>query len=144
MKFYHFPVSPNSRRALAVACHLGIDMELITVQLPKGEHLKPGFVKLNPNHKIPTLVDDDFVLWESGAIMLYLAGKKPGNDLYPDDPRVQADIHRWLFWNAAHWNPACGIYVFEYLVRKFTDQGDPDQDELKKADEQFHRFAKVL
>ena len=144
MKLYHFPVSPNSRRVLAVAYHLGIKLELETVQLPKGEHLKPGFIKLNPNHKIPTLVDGDFVLWESSAIMLYLLNKKPGNTLYSSDPKTQADINRWLFWNIAHWGSACGIFIFEHLVKKFTNQGDADPAEIKKAEDLFHRFAQVL
>ncbi len=144
MKLYHFPPSPNSRRVLAVAYHLGIDLELEALQLPKGEHLKPGFVKLNPNHKIPTLVDGDFVLWESSAIMLYLLSKKPVSTLYSDDPHVQADINRWLFWNMSHWNTTCTLYIFEYLIKKFLKAGDPDPAELKKADELFHRFAQVL
>ena len=144
MKLYHFPISPNSRRVLAVAFHLEIDLELEALQLFKGDHLKPGFIKLNPNHKIPTLVDGDFVLWESSAIMLYLISKQPDNQLYSSEPEVQADINRWLFWNAAHWNPACGIYVTEYLIKKATNQGDPSPTELKRADEFFHRFAKVL
>ena len=144
MKLYHFPLSPNSRRVLAVAYHLGIEPELVTVQVPQGEHLKPDFVKLNPNHKIPTLVDNDFVLWESSAIMLYLISKKPGNSLYSDDPVTQADVNRWLFWNIAHWAPACGIFIYEYLVKKFLGQGDPDPAEIKKGEELFHRFANVL
>jgi glutathione S-transferase len=144
MKLYHFPPSPNSRRVLAVAYHLGIEPELETVQLPKGEHLKPAFIELNPNHKIPTLVDDDFVLWESSAIMLYLLSKKPDNLLYSDEPKTRADINRWLFWNIAHWAPACGVFIYEYLAKKILDQGDADPAEIKKGEEQFHRFAHVL
>lgn len=144
MKLYHFPVSPNSRRVLATACHLGIDLELQTLDLARGEHIKPGFVKLNPNHKVPTLVDDDFVLWESGAIMLYLVGQKPGNSLYASDGKGQADINRWLFWNTAHWNTTCGIYIYEHLVKKFLAIGAADTAELKKANELFHRYAAVL
>ena len=144
MKLYHFPPSPNSRRVLAVAYHLGFDPELIPVQIPQGEHLKPGFIKLNPNHKIPTLVDDDFILWESSAIMLYLISKKPGNSLYSNDAKIQADINRWLFWNIAHWAPACGIFIYEHLVKKFLNEGDADPAEIKKGEEQFHRFAQVL
>jgi glutathione S-transferase len=144
MKLYHFPPSPNSRRVLAVAYHLGIEPELETVRLHKGEHLKPSFVKLNPNHKIPTLVDDDFVLWESSAIMLYLLSKNPDNSLYSNDPKMQADINRWLFWNTAHWAPACGVFIFEYLAKKFLNQGNADPAELKKGEELFHRFARVL
>ncbi len=144
MKLYHFPPSPNSRRVLAVSYHLDIPLDLETVELPKGEHLKPEFVKLNPNHKIPTLVDGDFVLWESTAIMIYLLSKKPGSSLYSNDPGIQADINRWLFWNIAHWGSACGVFIFEHLVKKFTNQGGPDPGEIKKGEELFNRFAQVL
>ena len=145
MKLYHFPPSPNSRRVLAVAYHLGLDPELIELSLPKGEHMNPDFVALNPNHKIPVFVDDDgFTLWESTAIMQYLAKKESGHTLYSDDIKEQADINRWLHWNIAHWSPACGVYVFEYLVKNFLNLGDPDPDELKKGEELFFRFAKVL
>ena len=145
MKLYHFPPSPNSRRVLAVAYHLGLDPELIDVSLPKGEHMQPEFIALNPNHKIPTFIDDDgFTLWESTAIMQYLAKKESGHTLYPDDLKQQADTNRWLYWNIAHWSPACGIYVFEYLFKKLLKLGDPDPDELKKGDELFSRFADVL
>lgn len=144
MKLYHFPVSPNCRRVLAVAYHLGIDLELEEVDLPKGEHLQPSFIRLNPNHKVPTLVDGDFVLWESGAIMVYLASLKPGTSLWSSEPRVQADINRWLFWHAANWGPACSIFIYEHLVKKLTGQGPPDPAELGKGEEQFHRFATVL
>ena len=145
MKFYHFPPSPNSRRVLAVAYHLGLDPELINVSLPKGEQMKPDFVALNPNHKIPTFIDDDgFTLWESTAIMQYLANRESGHTLYSDDLKQRADINKWLAWNLSHWSPACGVYVFEYLVKNFLNLGDPDPDELKKGDELFLRFAEVL
>ena len=144
MKLYHFPASPNSRRVLAVAYHLGIELDLEEVNLVKGEHLRPAFVKLNPNHKIPTLVDGDFVLWESAAIMLYLVSKKHGSTLWSENPRVQADINRWLFWNVANWAPACGIFIFEHLVKKFTNQGPPDPHEIERGEGLFHRFAAVL
>ncbi|MGH8581140.1 MAG: glutathione S-transferase family protein [Gammaproteobacteria bacterium] len=65
MKLYHCPPTPNSRR-LALAYHLGIS-ELETVNLFKGQQMHSEFVKLNPNHMIPTLLDGDFVLWESTA-----------------------------------------------------------------------------
>lgn len=144
MKLYHFPPSPNSRRVLAVAYHLGIELELENIALPKGEQMNPPFVELNPNHKIPTLVDEDFVLWESTAIMQYLARKKPDHALWPDEPRIQADINRWLCWNIAHWSPACGIFVYEYIVKQFMNRGDPDPLELGKGEGQFHLFAEVL
>lgn len=144
MKLYHFPPSPNSRRVLATVYHLQLNVELETVNLMEGEHLTRDYLRLNPNHMIPTLVDGDFVLWESTPIMQYLCSKTI-NGLWPAEPRPQADVSRWLFWNVAHWNSTCGIYIYEYLVKKMMGHGDePDAGELAKADERFRRFAAVL
>lgn len=144
MKLYHFPPSPNSRVVLAVAYHLDIPLELEALNLFKGEQMRPEFVQLNPNHMIPTLVDGDFVLWESSAIIQYLACKRPGNTLWPTDPRHQADISRWLCWRLAHWGAACGILIYERLVKPNIGLGEPDGAEIAKGEERFHRFAKVL
>jgi len=144
MKLYHFPPSPNSRVVIALAYHLGISLELETVNLFKGQQMHSEFVKLNPNHMIPTLIDGDFVLWESTAIMQYLAATHPGNTLWPIDVRVQADINRWMSWRLAHWGAACGIFIFERLVKPNIGLGDADSAEIAKGEERFHRFAKVL
>jgi glutathione S-transferase len=144
MKLYQFPVSPNSRRALAVIYELGLDCDLETLDLAAGQQMQPDFVRLNPNHMIPTLVDGDFVLWESNAIMQYLCAKRPGTPLWPEDPRVRADISRWQCWGLAHFGNACGTYIYERLVKKLLNLGGPDPSEIAKGDERFHRFAKVL
>ena len=83
MKLYHFPISPNSRRVVAVLHHLQLPCELQTLDLGKGEQLQADFLKLNPNHMIPTLIDEAFSLWESNAIMQYLSSKVPNNTLWP-------------------------------------------------------------
>lgn len=144
MQLYVFPPSPNSLRCQAVANQLGIELELIPLDLGSGAQNSPEFLALNPNHKIPTLVDGDFSLWESGAIMAYLAEKKPGNALTPADPQGRAKVAQWVYWNGAHWGPACGIFVFEHLVKKIFNMGDPDPAQLKKGAEDFARFATVL
>ncbi|MEE9158156.1 MAG: glutathione S-transferase family protein, partial [Gammaproteobacteria bacterium] len=144
MKVYHFPPSPNSRRVLAVIYHLGLEAELELVDLPKGEQMREAFLRLNPNHMIPVLEDGDFVLWESNAIMQYLTSKRPGNALWPSDPKVQANISRWQCWQLGHWGAACGILIYERLVKKMFDLGPPDPAEIAKAEERFHRFADVL
>ena len=143
MKLYHFPPSPNSRRVLATIHELGLDVELVTLNLARGEQLQRDYLRLNPNHMIPTLVDDDFVLWESVPIMQYLCSKTD-NSLWPQEPRAQADVSRWLCWNLAHWNTACGIFIYERLVKKMLDVGEPDNDELAKGEERIKRFAAVL
>lgn len=148
MQLYRFPPSPNSLRCQAVANDLGIELDLITVKLPEGEQLREEFVRLNPNHKIPTLVHGDFVLWESTAIIQYLAALAAENSgtqkLVPASIRDQARMQQWLAWNLAHWAPALGTLVFEHLVKAITGGGAADPGEVAVAEENFHRFAAVL
>ena len=61
----------------------------------------PEYLKLNPNRLIPTLDDDGFVLWESGAILCYLAARYGQGTLYPRDPRGQGEAYRWVFWQTS-------------------------------------------
>lgn len=77
MKLYVFPPSPRAMKAIALAEHLQIEHETRIVDLTKGEQMKPDFTALNPNQRMPVLEDDGFVLWESNAILQYLAMKNP-------------------------------------------------------------------
>src|SRR5690349_3867301 len=95
MRLYYSPFSPNARRALMTATHLGVPVERLLVDLRKGEQKRPEYLKLNPNGKVPTLDDDGFVLWESRSIMMYLCDKTPGQTLYPSELRARADVNRW-------------------------------------------------
>lgn len=144
MKLYAFPPSPNVRKVQAVAQQLGIELEMQVVNLPEGEHRKPEFLKVNPNGMIPTLQDGDFILWESNAIMQYLAGKKPGNALWPSDERARADVTRWQFWDVAHWGPTCVTFIWQNMVKKLLNLGDPDPAALKEGAEKMERFGGVL
>jgi len=144
MKIYAFPPSPNSRKVLAAAKHLGLDIEVEVVNLIEGEQLKPEFVTLNPNHKTPTLVDGGFVLWESNAIMQYLAAISRPNSLCPADPRTQADISRWQCWQLAHWGPACGTLIFEYVLKSMLNLGDPDMQAVARAQKELETLGAVL
>jgi glutathione S-transferase len=144
MQLYVFPPSPNSLCCQATANQGGIELELIPVDLPGGGHMTPEFIKINPNHKIPTLVDGDFSLWESGAIMLYLAQQAPASKQIPDDPKEKAQMAQWLFWKTAHFGPACGIFTFENIVKGMFGMGDADPAQLEKGNEEFSRYASVL
>ena len=84
MKLYGFPPSPNTWKVRAVAAHLGLTFELEFVDLTKGQSHTPAYLALNPTGRTPVLVDGDFKLWESTAIMQYLASQTP-NRLWPDD-----------------------------------------------------------
>lgn len=144
LNLYVFPPSPRAFKVIALAAHLGIDYEKRIVDLTKGEQRRPEFAKLNPNQRMPVLEEDGFVLWESNAILQYLADKKPASGLLPADPRGRADVTRWQCWDLANWDPACAIMIFERLVKKLLHIGDPDPVEIARGEERFHRVAAVL
>jgi glutathione S-transferase len=144
MKLYGFPPSPNTWKVRAVAAQLGIKLELQIVDLSKGEQRTPAYLALNPTGRTPTLVDGDFTLWESTAIMQYLASRSE-NLLWPNDARVRADITRWQCWQLGHFGAdSCVPLVFQRLVKKILNIGPPDASVVEKAIEAFKRDAGVL
>ena len=144
MRLYHHPLSSNSRRAALAAAHLGLPAELIKIDLERGEQRSPQFLALNPNGMVPVLEDNGFVLTESHAIMLYLADKAPGHAAYPEDARSRADINRWVFWNAQHFQPTVSIFVWENLVKGMIGQGPADPAQIRRGEELLERYAPVL
>ena len=144
MRLYQHPMSANARAATMAALHLKAPVELVFVDLQKGEQHLPEFLNMNPNHRVPVLEDGDFYLWESRAIMQYLAEKTPGQSLYPTDPKGRADVNRWLFWSGQHFAPAIGIFFWENMVKGMIGRGAPDPVELQRGDRLFNEFAAVL
>ena len=144
MKLYHHPYSSNARKAVMAAKLLDIDLACELVDLASGAQRKPEFLKLNPNGMVPVLVDGDFVLWESNAIITYLADSKPGNTLYPSERKARANVDRWLFWAANHWGPAISILSFENMLKKMHGLGDPDPAQIERGETFFKKFAGVL
>lgn len=143
MKLYHHPASPFARKVLLAARLLGVELETQFVDLFAGQGQTPEFLALNPQGKVPTLVDGDFVLWESNAIVNYLGGQVE-SPLFPADARSRAAILQWQFWETSSFAPACSIFVSEHVLKAMMGRGEPDQDELAKAAEKFHRCAKLL
>jgi glutathione S-transferase len=141
MKLYFCEVL-NPRKACAVAKYLDAPVEFIRVNLAKGEHKTPAFLAMNPNGKVPVLVDGTRVLTESNAIMCYLA-RRAGSDLWPQDDR-QFDVLRWLHWDATEFSPQAGTLYFEYVIKPLIGLGDADLKEVARATEGFKRRAAVL
>jgi glutathione S-transferase len=106
LTLYTTPLSANGRKPLAVCRHLGLSPRIEVVNVYAGEGRTPAYLAINPLGKVPTLVDGDLVLWESNAILQYLAEAHADGRLWSRDPRRRADIARWLFWEASHWQPA--------------------------------------
>jgi glutathione S-transferase len=86
----------------------------------------PEFVALNPNALVPVIQDGDFVLWESNAIIRYLANRYDGESLYPADPQQRARVDQWIDWQSADLNLSW-VYAFLGLVRQSPAHRDPDE-----------------
>jgi glutathione S-transferase len=138
VKLYTNLFSPNARKVHAVAHELGIEFETHTVDLRGGEQRTPEYLALNPNGKVPTLVDGDTVLWESNAIMCYLAGKGD-TELWPKSAK-RYDILRWMFWESNHLTNALNRLFFQ----KFFNRENPDQDMIERATKDFRKYATIL
>ncbi|MFA9411801.1 MAG: glutathione S-transferase family protein [Deltaproteobacteria bacterium] len=138
MKLYTNLFSPNARKVHAVASELGIELETQTLDLRAGEQRTPEYLALNPNGKVPTLVDGDTVLWESNAIMCYLAGKGD-TELWPKSAK-RYDILRWMFWESNHLTSALNRLFFQ----KFFNRDNPDQGVIDRATKDFRKYAEVL
>jgi glutathione S-transferase len=99
MKLYGFPPT-RSIRVLWTLRELDVEFEFINVDPTKGEHWRPEFLAVNPAGKLPVLVDGDFILTESVAIVLYLAEKYPEKGFLPTGLRARAEVNRWLLFTA--------------------------------------------
>ena len=95
MRLYDSAISGNSYKVRLVAAQLGRPLEIVPVDILKGESRTAAFLAINPNGRTPVLDDDGFVLAESNAILAYLAR---GSALLPDDPHRWAVVLQWLFF----------------------------------------------
>ena len=98
--------TPNGRKVSIALEELGVQYEVRPVNLGANEQLRPDFLALNPNHKIPVLTDDDLVIWESGAILLYLAEKY--GKLLPADSKGRSAAIQYAFFQAGGIGPNLG------------------------------------
>lgn len=144
MKLYNAGLSPNALRVRAVANELGTPLELIDVDLRDAEAKVRALLKVNPNTKVPVLVDGDFVLWESRAITAYLAGLKPEAGLYPADLRARAIVDQWSYWGAIHLGSALQRISFERFIKPRFGMGDPDEAAIAPSLREASQFLSVL
>ena len=85
----------NTLKTIYVAAELGIDYRFTPIDLTKGDHKQPSFIKINPYGKVPALQHDDFCMAESSAICRYLANANPGA-MYPSEAKARAKVDQWL------------------------------------------------
>jgi glutathione S-transferase len=101
----------------------------------------PEYRRMNPNRLIPTLEDDGFVLWESNAIVRYLAAKRPEAGLWPADPQSRADADRWMDWQATTATPAMRD-AFWHLIR--TAPAERSEAAIRTSAEKTEQVMAIL
>jgi glutathione S-transferase len=110
---------------------LGVDCEMVPVDLTKGEQRKPEFLALNPFGRVPVLTDGELALWDSHAIIAYL-GDKAGK-LWPTSAGGRADALRWMFFLACHISPAATDLAFNRIAVKLSG-GTPDEAAIARGE----------
>ena len=142
IKLYDSKISPYARKVRLVAAELDIPLEKVGVDFQKGDPRTPQYLAMNPNGKVPVIDDDGFVLWESIAILKYLAGKKRG--LLPADARDLAEADQWMFWWANHPEPAIELLIYELLLKPYLGKPGNDASIVREAHDLLARFLPVL
>ncbi|KAL1476282.1 hypothetical protein MTO96_036629 [Rhipicephalus appendiculatus] len=129
---YNFHGSPPCATVRMLAKHIGVDLELKTVDTFKKEQLTPEYLKLNPFHKIPTLSDDGFIVYESTAICYYLLRKHaPESELYPNCARARARIDQALATITSTIQP----HYFKFFKPRFYELTKPTAEDMEQFEE---------
>ena len=144
LKLYDHIESQNGYKVRLALSNLKIDYEWISVDLVNKEQKQDWFLKLNPNGKVPTLVDSDFSIWESNAILLYLGRKyaqEVKNNLIPQDIKKLGMMLEWIMFEATTLSK--NISGARFLT-KFMPPEKLNKDELQKYRKDARRALKIV
>lgn len=134
------PPSAPCRAVEMTAKAVGVELKKNIVDMTKGEHMKPEFLKINPTHTIPTLVDGDFALWESRAIMTYLCEKyDTSKKWYPDCVKTRALINQRMYFDMGTLYKSFADYYYPQIMKK-----TPADPELFKKMETAFEFLNTF
>ncbi|XP_053686875.1 uncharacterized protein LOC128736414 [Sabethes cyaneus] len=142
MDLYHTIISPPSRSVILLAKHLNVPLNLKKLDIFAGEQLSEWFVKINPQHCVPTLVTEEGVsLWESNAIMVYLAERFDMDEkVYPKDALKRAVVNNRLCFNLATLYKQISGYYGPIVMRGAT----PDENAFKQVEQAFQYLEGFL
>ena len=129
MKLYYHPASTTSRPIMLFAAESGISLDMQVVDLFTGEHYKPPFEGINPNHLVPVLEDGDFRLTESSAILKYLADKYD-SPLYPKDLQSRARVNERMDWTNTQ---LCRDFAYGFVYPQIFPMHKRRSDEAHDA-----------
>ncbi|MFQ5667667.1 MAG: glutathione S-transferase family protein [Candidatus Binatia bacterium] len=128
IRLYDYPECPFCQKVRVVLAEKDLEFELVPVDLPKGEQKTPEFLKLNPYGKVPVLVDEDVVVYDSTIINEYLDDEYPNPPLMPEDSAGRARIRLLEDFCDVSFMPPAGIVLAE--LRK--PQAERDADRLQR------------
>jgi len=117
--------SANVQKVAWLCEEIDLPFEREDIGGPFGGNDQPDYIALNPNKRVPTIIDEDFVLWESNACISYLSSKHAAGTWYPDDLQVRGDAHRWLEWGTSTLAPSHGP-TFMGLIRTPLEKRNMD------------------
>ncbi|XP_063242982.1 glutathione S-transferase 1-1-like [Bacillus rossius redtenbacheri] len=141
LDFYYVPLSPPCRSVLLAARAVGAKLNLKLVDLAGGENLTPQYLKMNPQHTVPTLNDKGFALWESRAILGYLVQQYAKDDsLYPKEPKRRALVDQRLYFDIGTLYQRFGDYYYPVLFAGAAF----DPEKMKKFEEAVQFLDKFL
>jgi glutathione S-transferase len=124
--------SVNVQKVVWCADEMGLAYERIDVGGKFGGNDTSAYLAMNPNGLVPVIEDDGFVLYESNAIVRYLAARDARGGLWPDEPRARADTDRWMEWQSTAFTPAMWA-AFWQLVRTAPEARDAVAIEASRA-----------
>jgi len=144
MKLYNANFSPNCLRVRAVIFELGADVEIVEVDVFRGDTKTPEYLSINPNGKVPAFVDGDLKLFESRAINAYLASLDQTRRLYPHDLKKRAVVDQWSYWQAIHLGPSSQKLAFEKVLKEKFGRGKPDENVVATETKETTKLLGVL
>jgi GSH-dependent disulfide-bond oxidoreductase len=139
IKFYNFPLSGNGRRVHFALEEMGLPYEMQIVNILAGEQKKPEYTTINPNGKIPAIVDDGFSLYESFAIVYYLAEKS--QKFFPKDASTRAKIVQWMFYLAAQVHESFAMPWFQFAL---VPEAARDAKAIAAAQERAKNYLSIM
>ena len=129
--------SVNVQKVVWCCDELGLQYKRIDAGGAFGLNDKPDYLAMNPNGLVPVIDDDGFVLYESNAVVRYLAAKHAGGTLWPSDLRARADVDRWMEWQSTGYTPAM-LQAFWGLVRTPPEKRDAAAIEASRVKGEKH------
>jgi GSH-dependent disulfide-bond oxidoreductase len=146
MLHLHYWPTPNGKKVTIFLEEAGLEYQIVPCNIGRGDQFEPDFLKINPNNRMPVLVDDEPIgggdaisVFESGAILFYLAEKY--RKFWPQSPREKYEVMQWVIWQMANQGPKIGEFGH---FKRLGDRAGPQIYALRRFSDETNRLYGVL